>query len=225
MVDAINSGNVGSGLSAVTNNSMGKDDFLKMLISQLKNQDPMNPMDGTQFAAQLAQFSSLEQLSNLNSNVKASIDANYLLSQSINNTMSTTMIGKEVKISQDTFKVDNQKEVKIGYELPASAKNVTVNIYNNENVLIKTIKNLPVDEGETKLSWDLTDNGNRKVQNGSYHYEVVAQDASDSKMEINSYLVGTIDSVRFSESGSSIVVNGNEFMLSDILEILKPSDN
>ncbi len=52
--------------TASTKNVMGKDEFLKMLIAQLKHQDPMNPMDGTAFTAQLAQFSSLEQLQNIN---------------------------------------------------------------------------------------------------------------------------------------------------------------
>ena len=52
--------------TASAKNVLGKDDFLKMMIAQLKNQDPMNPMDGTAFTAQLAQFSSLEQLQNVN---------------------------------------------------------------------------------------------------------------------------------------------------------------
>lgn len=81
-----------TGSSALKTDAMGKDAFFKMLVAQLQNQDPLNPMDGTAFAAQLAQFSSLEQLTNLNSALTAQNlnFANLLNAQSVN------LIGKEV---------------------------------------------------------------------------------------------------------------------------------
>ena len=78
--------------SSATNGVLGQDDFLKLLVSQLQNQDPMNPMDGTQFASQLAQFTSVEQLANINTSLQSSISANQLLNQSISNALSTTVI-------------------------------------------------------------------------------------------------------------------------------------
>ncbi len=85
-----------SGLTQATNQNMDKDAFMKLLVSQLQNQDPMSPVANEDFVAQLATFSSLEQLEGLNQNVVAMIalnQSNALLSQL---TQSSALIGKEV---------------------------------------------------------------------------------------------------------------------------------
>ena len=76
---------------------LGKDDFLRLLVAKLSNQDPLNPIQDEDFASQLAQFSSLEQLSNMNDNLTQDMQWNYLLSQTINNTMATSLIGRTVR--------------------------------------------------------------------------------------------------------------------------------
>lgn len=129
--------------AAGTKNALGKDDFLKMLIAQLKNQDPLNPLEGTEFAAQLAEFSSLEQLSNLNSYTKQSIDSNYLLTQSINNTLVATLIGKEVKIESAEINVNGQEKITLGYELATPASSVTIKIMDENGRVVKNIDSLP----------------------------------------------------------------------------------
>jgi flagellar basal-body rod modification protein FlgD len=85
-----------SSTTSVQTKDLGKDEFFQLLIAQLKNQDPLNPQDGSAFAAQLAQFSSLEQLTNLNTS---------LTSQNMNitnllNAQSVSLIGKEITAEQ-----------------------------------------------------------------------------------------------------------------------------
>jgi flagellar basal-body rod modification protein FlgD len=201
---------------------LGKDDFLKLMISQLKYQDPMSPMDGTQFASQLAQFSSLEQLSNLNTNVENSINANYVLTQSINNTMSATLIGKDVKLSGSNVQYANQSDIQLGYNLPANAVSAQLNVYDSNGNIVKTINNVPTTSGDHKLSWDFTDNNGNKVPVGTYTFDIKAKDVGQNDMTATYFKYGTIDGIKFSDSGSQLMIDGAAYSLSDILEIVNP---
>jgi flagellar basal-body rod modification protein FlgD len=204
------------------NNVMGKDDFLKLMLTQMRNQDPMNPMESSEFAAQLAQFTSVEQLMNLNEAMKVSLDANYMLSQSINNTLAATLIGKEAKLDTTEFRYTGQDEQTLGYNLSTNAKSVTIKIYDESGALVRTIENVSGNAGDNKLSWDFTDNKGDKVSNGKYRFEITATDYNGNAINVNSFLFGKIDGVKFTDSGTKLIVNGVEYNLADITEILNP---
>jgi flagellar basal-body rod modification protein FlgD len=85
---------------------LGKDDFLKLLTVQLQNQDPMSPLENNELVAQLAQFSSLEQMANMNQSLQDSLDSDLLVGQLLNNTMATTLIGRSVRVGTANFHVD-----------------------------------------------------------------------------------------------------------------------
>ena len=203
--------------------TMDKDAFLSLMIAQLQNQDPMNPMDGTEYAAQLAQFTSLEQLTNLNTSMNKSIDANYYLTQSINNTLTATLIGNDVKLASPSLQNVGQDSVSIGYKLPSDSSNVKISIYNESGALIRTIEQENISGGDHKLSWDFFDNNGTKVPKGKYTFKVTATDNKGDDLVVSTYGVGTIDAVRFSENGTTLVVDGVEYNLSDIMEILNNS--
>ncbi|MBW1702547.1 MAG: flagellar hook assembly protein FlgD, partial [Deltaproteobacteria bacterium] len=87
-----------SQLSTPGDSTLGKDAFLNLLVTQLRHQDPLSPMESTQFTAQLAQFSSLEQLSSVNEN----LGILRIYQASINNSQAVGFIGKTVKASGDS---------------------------------------------------------------------------------------------------------------------------
>jgi flagellar basal-body rod modification protein FlgD len=182
-------------------------------------------MDGTQFASQLAQFSQLEQLQNLNDSMTQSINANVTLTQSINNTLAATLIGKQVKVTGGTIQYTGQSSAELGYTLPGTASSVTLNIYNSQGVLVKTEQNQPTTSGDHQLSWDFTDNNDNKLANDTYTYSIQATGTDGSNMTATLYNLGTINAVKFTSSGTVLSIDGTDYKLSDILEILSANSS
>lgn len=207
---------------------LGKDDFLNLMLQQLKYQDPMEPLDSSEYTAQLAQFSELEQMQNMNDNLTSSITANFQLAQSVNNTMAASLIGKEVKLDGKTiyYTDTDQASQKLGYTLPEEVVSTKIEVYDSKGNLVRTIDDLPEQKGDHKLSWDFTDDNGENVPAGNYTFKVVAKASNGEELSINSFKIGTIDAVRYTENGTVLMVNGNQYSLSDIFEIMNPvTDN
>ncbi len=202
---------------------LGKDDFFKLMLQQMKYQDPLNPMESDEYAAQLAQFSSLEQLQNMSKALDKSINADFQLAQSINNTMSTSLIGKEVKLQNSNINYDKQSKIDFAYVLPADAKSVNIEIKNSSGQLIKTIKGDKTLAGEYKISWDCLDNNGNKIAAGNYSVSIKATALNGEATDAQLYQVGLVDALRFTDHGSVVVIGGKEYSLSDIYEIIQPS--
>lgn len=198
--------------------TLGKQDFLNLLVSQMKNQDPLDPMKGTEFAAQLAQFSSLEQLTNLNTMMSSSVDANAVLAQSINNGLSATFIGKDVRASVDNFQYDGEGSVKLGYDLTTAAETVKVKIYDSNGNLVKTLSG-DADKGQSTVSWDGSGAKGETLAAGKYTFKVEAVGADGTAVTSQQYIFGNVAAVRFKSTGTVFVIDGVEIPLANILEI------
>lgn len=222
MLEGINNTTGNNYQTKQSSSVLGKDDFLELMITQLKYQDPLNPLDGTEYASQLAEFTSLEQLTNLNTSVKQSIDANYVLTQSINNALSANLIGKEVKIGSQNLVNNGENDVNIGYNLPVDAKTVTIKIFDQYGNVVKTFEENNITKGSSKLSWNFIDNDGNKLINGVYSMQITATDFNDQPITVDSYITGLIDGIRFSENGTTMIVNSAEYSIADIIEILNP---
>jgi len=196
------------------NSALGKQAFLNLLVAQLKYQDPLNPMENTEFVAQLAQFSSLEQLWNVNSN----LESNALLTQSMSNAMMPTLLGKEVTGLSNTLNLDASTNASFGYQIEGEAK-VTVAVYTMDGQLIKTMDLGQITAGEHWAQWDGTNSSGTRVSAGQYAFEITAKDADGETIDVQKMIKGAVTGVRF-EKGSPIIVIGDvEIGPADVLRV------
>jgi flagellar basal-body rod modification protein FlgD len=197
-----------------------KEDFLKLLVAQMKFQDPMNPLQGSEFAAQLAQFSSVEQLQNINSKMDAQTQSNQLLAQSVNNTLATTLIGKQVRALDDRVVSDGEHSTTINYNLSGMAAPVTFEIQTDTGAVIRTLTQPNAASGDGSITWDgLDDRGNR-VPAGTYHVNITADSPTGANVIAMPLTMGRIDGVRFENGNPVLMVNGQQVPFGSVLEIL-----
>ena len=220
MVNEINNSYSTNTNTASSQNILGKDDFMKLLIAQLKNQDPLNPTDGTQFASQLAQFSSLEQLTNLNDAIQQNMNNSYYLTQSINNSLASNLVGKNVTVLSNSVTNSGQGETTLGYTLPQNAASVNITIQDEYGATVRTIEGVPRIQGDNKVSWDFSDNEGNQLPEGNYTFTVNAYDDSGNSISTQTFSSGIVDGIKYSNSGAMVLINGNQYNLSDIMEIL-----
>ncbi|GAF69083.1 unnamed protein product, partial [marine sediment metagenome] len=171
---------------------LGRNEFLTLLVAQLKHQDPLNPMESTEFTAQLAQFSSLEQLFDINDNLEILQGAED--SQRLENLLD--YIGKEIKSSDSTITLNNGKAFGGSYTLEETG-NVIISIFDTEGSEIRTIYRDDQEAGEHNVDFDGKDNYGYRVPDGYYSFSVQAFDNEGFSIEVSTGLSGLVTAVTY----------------------------
>jgi flagellar basal-body rod modification protein FlgD len=192
-----------------TRNVLGKDDFLKMMIAQLKNQDPLNPMDGTAFTAQLAQFSSLEQLQNINTQLTSFTNQQ----QALGNTQAVSLIGKQVLAKGNTVSVDGNP-VTLGYNLAADAASGQIQVYDPNGQWVDALGFKNQKQGLNSVTWNCPSSAK-----GAYTFEVSALDQSGKAVSADTMVQGAVTGVNFHDGSTYLSVGGREIAFSDVVSV------
>ncbi len=211
-------GNAGAKMNAPVDD---KQDFLNLLVAQMKYQDPMNPLEGSEFASQLAQFSSVEELRNIGNKMDSQTETNLMLAQSVNNTMATTLIGKSVRAADNTAVYNGTDAVTINYNLSGLASPVKISIVSEDGVTVRTlsIPNAPM--GDNKTEWDGRDGQGNRVPPGNYYVEIEAKTRGGATVQAMPLAIGRIGGVRFENGNPVLLLNGRTIPFSSVLEILE----
>lgn len=192
---------------AVKEDTLGKDAFLTMMVAQLKNQDPLNPMEGTDFTSQLAQFSGLEQQITTNNNLAAILET---LNASQENDNIFDFIGKDVLSDGNPVTVSNGKVVSGGQFALEDPATVRVVVYDQSGNAVRqlTSGNELIEEGVYNIEWDGRDDDGYTVLDGEYTYNVVAMSDKGNYVDVSTTSQGFVSGVTSYYGKSYLVVDG-----------------
>jgi flagellar basal-body rod modification protein FlgD len=194
--------------------TMGKNDFLKLFVTQLQNQNPLSPMDSANFTSQLAQFSSLEQLTNLNTSMSNLVD----YQNSMQNVLAISLIGKTVQVAGNQAALSGTAD--INFNLPSATAKTTLSIFNSSGTCVRQVELGAESTGDVKYAWDGKNSQGVTLPNGQYTFSIAAADASGAAVTATTLMYGTVTGITFENSTTYLVLdNGQKVQFGSIRQI------
>jgi flagellar basal-body rod modification protein FlgD len=203
--------------------NMGKEDFLELLVTQLRYQDPLSPEDPKDFVAQLAQFSSLEQQINATKTLQDMGELFQGLQESQNMTQGIALLGKTVKGSGNQISVADGKVAEASFQLPQEAKELVVGIFDASGNQVRLLDMGAQGTGLCTINWDGKNSQGTTVDDGTYTFQIAAQDKSGKAITVDPYFTGKVEEVYQDSQGIWVMVNGRQVLLSSIISVLEGS--
>jgi flagellar basal-body rod modification protein FlgD len=206
-------GATGSNTDALAQLSSNFQTFLSLLTTQLKNQDPLSPLDSNQFTQQLTQMSGVE----------AQLQANALLQNISNNTgagisTAVSLIGKQVKATSTTANLTNGQAQWV-YNLPAGAADVKLQIVNAAGQVVHAEAPSDLSAGDHTLTWNGKDLNGAKLPDGPYTLQVTAADGSGKALSATTYVAGVVSAVEQANGTTMMTVNGTQVPWNQVVSI------
>lgn len=204
------------------NNKMGKDAFMKLLLTQLKNQDPMSPLESHDMAAQLAQFSSLEKLDGISTGIgKLSQSTTKNTSYDSLNLIGKIISGDSSKILRDVSGESHE----INFSVDKPVKTVKIEVINQvgETVFSEELGN--IDKGKHSVNWNGIGPTGVDAPVGDYAVVVAAVNSDGKTVPVNTQFTGQVTGVNFSAKGPILLVGKRQIPLNEVKKIELPKAN
>lgn len=198
-------------------NELGQDEFLELMLAQLKHQDPFQPLENGEFIAQIAQFSTVTGIKNMENSLDSlgeSLTGNQLL-------QSSSLLGRTALISSDSVMLQDDSPIEAYFELPQSASNVSVDVINAMGELVHRTELSGVSAGMNPFHWDGTDREGNKAANGNYQISVTYP-SGETVSDADVYVGAEIKSAGMTAGANTVsfeTSNGDRIQLSDIKEL------
>ncbi len=188
--------------------------FLNMLTTQLKNQDPLSPMDSTEFTNQLVQFANVEQQINANANLEK------LITLTKGNQLASAVgyIGKIAKVETGNIVVQDKKS-DFSYLLPQDATEVEVVITDMNDRIVKTEAIGALKAGEYQRNWDGKDAGGNQLPDGPYKIKIVGKGADGKSFVAPTAMIGRITGVSSLDGQPMLSISGLDVRMDQVVSI------
>jgi flagellar basal-body rod modification protein FlgD len=184
--------------------TLGKDDFMRIMIMQMRNQDPTQPFKAEQMAAELAQYASVEQLQNLNQTVGKLIQNQNPMER----LAMTNLIGKTVTVDRERFPHADGETHSLNFALPSEAKSVKAQVWNEANEMVFEKDLGALKQGDSSAIWDGKLSNGLAARAGGYRLKIDARDERDMPIQINTKMNSRIIGVSF-EGQEAVFLVGN----------------
>ncbi|PIE03219.1 MAG: hypothetical protein CSA81_03550 [Acidobacteria bacterium] len=202
-------------------NELGQEAFLNLLTTQLQYQDPLNPQSDTEFIAQLAQFSSLEQLRSVNAN----LDTIELYQISLNNSNALHLVGKEVNISDAMMEHEMGQTHEVKYTVPAGAETITVTVHDENGREVYTQELDGTEPGESEFIWQGVNTDGEPVADGTYTISVKAFDGDGNSIDLNVLQRRKVDGLAYENGQILLIVGDRKLPIDGVSEVFGGSSS
>jgi flagellar basal-body rod modification protein FlgD len=201
--------------STAGSTALGQDAFLRLLTTQLQFQDPTSPVKNEDFVAQLAQFSSLEQLTNMNSQ----LEGVYAALAAMNNASMASLVGTDVVANGDRFAYDGEGVATLAFETPVDLDSGTVTIYDSNGTVVWTGAVGATPAGDGTFTWDGRNSSGAPMPPGEYRFSVTGFDDAGNPVDVSERIVGTVTEMDYSSGTPQPSVDGVQVAIEDILSL------
>jgi flagellar basal-body rod modification protein FlgD len=207
----------GAAAAAQPGGALGKDQFLKLLVAQLKYQDPMSPMQGDQMATQLAQFSSVEQLQEINANLSTQQTSAGTLLGAVQSSAAINTIGHTVVAIGNQLQVGGANApTTVDATLASASAKTTLHVFNASGTEVATQSLGASNGGKQTFNLGKTTDG---LAPGTYTYSIDAADSAGAPITVQTYTTARIDGVSSGQNGLVLTAGGITIPYGSIVKI------